>query len=292
MQNDILYKNIDSSLFDLSELSNKVDASIPHWEFNSSYFLSSSEIGRGMSAKDINNQISYSINNIGHRCDDISKLNTSEHNVLFAGCSNTFGDSLPYGTTWDHIIYETISTKIKNLGAFHSLGYPGGSASKIISNVFKYCYTYGNPKEIFILLPDYSRVLKYDKKNKELLPHIAINYLSNEVEPDTILEESLFEFQNYCRLLSIYCKSNNINLYISSWDDATTAVMSKVNLNNFYCFNFKKMDSFLNSFDTESLIKKGFEEYLWDGRDKNHHGLVFHQWFANNFIEWRSNENI
>lgn len=291
MQNDILYKSIDGSFFDLSELSNQVDVGIPHWELNSSYFLSSSEIGRGMSAKDINDKISYTINNIGHRCDNIENLKQSQYNILFAGCSNTFADSLPYGTTWNHIVYRYIYSNVDNVGPFHSLGYPGGSASKIISNVLKYCYNYGNPQEIFILLPDYSRTIRYDKKNKELLPHIAINYLDNEIEDGTILQESLFEFQSYCRILSIYCQSNNIKLYISSWDEATTSVISKVSLDNFYLFDFNTRDSFLNSFDSKSLVSKGFEEYLWDGRDKNHHGLVFHEWFAHNFINWRNNAN-
>lgn len=291
MQNDILYKSIDDSFFDLSEISKSVDVAIPHWELNSSYFLSSSEVGRGLSIKDIDDKISYTVNNIGHRCDNVTTLKKSDHNILFAGCSNTFGDSLPYDKTWNHIVYKHISLSVDSIGPFHSLGYPGGSASKIILNVLKYCHNYGNPKEIFILLPDYSRTIKYDKKNKELLPHIAINYLDNDVDDGVVLQESLFEFQSYCRILSIYCQSNNIKLYISSWDEATTSVMSKISLDNFYIFDFKAMDYFLNSFNPKSLVVEGFEDYIWDGRDKNHHGLIFHEWFANNFIEWRNNEN-
>ena len=287
MQNDILYTDIDSKIFDLSELSYQIDTSINHWEPNCSYFLSSSELGRGLSKKDINNKISYIMNNTGHRCDDIKNLDIAQHNILFAGCSTTFGDGLPYETTWDHLLYDEIKKDHKNIGPFHSLGYPGGSASKIIMNVFKYCNNFGNPNEIFILLPDYARTIKYDSQNREISPDLFLNYLENKIIGNSNLEEMFFEFQNYCRILETYCKSNNISLYISSWDEATTEVAKKINLKTFYSLDFEKRKEYIDTFDIQHDSLQKNKEYLLNARDKNHFGIIFHQWFKDSFHRWR-----
>lgn len=64
------------------------------------------------------NPFTYSLNDWGHRCEDID---VSANNILFLGCSNTFGTGLPKEKTWPYLVSKELGMREVNLGL------PGGS---------------------------------------------------------------------------------------------------------------------------------------------------------------------
>ena len=82
------------------------------------------------------NEILYIMNNCGHRSDDFIKNHDGLH-ILFAGCSVTFGEGLPYMSNWSGKLYNKISKQIKTSGYF-SLSFLGGDTTLIIANIYKY----------------------------------------------------------------------------------------------------------------------------------------------------------
>lgn len=287
MKPNILYDSLkDNNDYFLSyELSNKIEKSTKNWNPHHSYDFTNSEISYRTIYDDKN--LTYVMNNYTHRCEDFNKLDTSKHNILFAGCSATFGDGLPYKNTWDYILYDQLS-KTNNLGPFNSLSYPGGSVSKIITNILKYCNSFGMPNEIYLMLPDYSRNVIFDKNDNSFSSTISIDYFQNKILNNMIPENLFFEFQNYYRMLEIFCKTNNIKLVSCSWDISTTMLMSKLDFDTFYFLDYTD-DDFFGNFDID-LIDKRYHRYASEARDGHHFGIMSHHWFANNFLKWRGND--
>lgn len=65
-----------------------------------------------------NNPFKYTLNSWGHRCENII---VSQDNIVFLGCSLTFGIGLPKEQTWTHQVAEALGKREVNLGV------PGGS---------------------------------------------------------------------------------------------------------------------------------------------------------------------
>ena len=57
----------------------------------------------------------YRLNSNGFRSDHFKKLDTSNINILFAGCSFTFGEGLPEEYTWPRLLENNIKHKTKKI---------------------------------------------------------------------------------------------------------------------------------------------------------------------------------
>lgn len=147
------------------------------------------------------------LNTLGYRCDEFSE--PSE--ILFGGCSNTFGYSLDPEYSWPSLVHQN---KFKQ-SPFHSLGMNGASTIEIIFNVFNYFKNVGNPKIVCLLLPELYR--GYDEGD--------------------LAEKRSHQFYS---MLDIYCKSNNIKLIAMSWD---YKVNGRYSTNDFFV---DKFESFYN----------------------------------------------
>lgn len=133
--------------------------------------------------------IEYKLNSSKLRSDEFVQHTTGKH-ILFGGCSISIGMGVSLEETWPFRLYSDIGYQT----GFFNVSLPGGSIIEIINNVFKYIYKYGNPDQIFILLPGIDRDDRYIKK-KYIHKVIYNQYLS----------------------LELYCKANNIKLFTSSW---------------------------------------------------------------------------
>lgn len=128
-------------------------------------------------------------------CDEFNNI-SNENKILFSGCSITAGESLEFEETWAKKVHTKISNS-ENIGGYYNIAASGMSISESIDQVFRYCHDYGNPKTIFILLPDPWRDAKYvDKDSRD-----ALNILI---------------YRTYFYLHQ-YCKSNNISLITTTW---------------------------------------------------------------------------
>lgn len=262
-------------------------------ENNKEYFLTTSEIFWS-DADPSSKEISYRLNNCGHRSDDFTKLSKEKFNVLFAGCSTTFGQGLNIEDTWPKILYSILSKKYPDIGPFQSLGFPGGSCFKILNNISKYINLYGKPNIIFVLLPDYIRQEKYTALPKRLLDidtsqskKFYVNVFESAEErlnKGIVDEEGMYLCYHHIMILQNLCKLNDIKLFISSWDEMTNKRLLELNIEGYFDIAYDKSDHFINDHikDNSDIIEK---KYLFDARDKMHPGYMVHLYTAKRFLK-------
>lgn len=249
-------------------------------------------------------EISYIVNNHGHRCDNFSNTHYGKH-ILFSGCSNTTGMAMPFEKNWARILYNKINSIEENSG-FYRLSFCSGGYQKIILNIFKYCKQFGNPDIIFLLLPNTSRELKFlgynevDAEDLKLINimhcvEIGYPYPWEEKEIDdkknytfTYLEHHKQMFMNsfiMVKMLEQYCYSNKISLYMGSWDKYQKFLLENIeSLDRFY----KIFNKDYEKYTYENKNRK--EEYLFFARDGQHLGILDSEFIANRFFEEYLNE--
>jgi hypothetical protein len=234
------------------------------------------------------NDLRYYLNNYAHRSEDFNKLNKDKYNILFSGCSTTFGDGLPEQFRWSKLAYDEL--KVDNKGPFQCISFLGGGADKIVGNILKYCNKFGNPDIIIVLLNDFTRHVTYDEADNQFLSKINLEYSKNPVSiPDNLNAYDFFiQTQNYIRILEIYCNANNIKLFIASIDSGTTIALSNVDLKNFKLLNLtdeinKNINN--NNFPTKKTVPKKYHKYLIKARDNHHDGIINNFLIKNFFIE-------
>lgn len=242
--------------------------------------------------ENIDPRVSYKINNYGHRCDDFNVLNKNKTNILFAGCSATFGQGLPDKFRWSRRVYNSLTFDDK--GDFHCLGIMGASVEALVTNIIKYCLEFGNPNIICISFSDFTRetLYDYDADMFRLQNHARYgdeDYWKITVESKDILYRLLVKFKQFYSLLEAYCISHGIKLYSTSWDIHTGNFGKSLNLKT-----FKK----IKTVKPEDIIKKIYDEPEYSdhqdifgiGTDKAHPGIVPNIMFADFFIEWIEND--
>jgi hypothetical protein len=274
----------EEGFYELPELSFKVEPSGNDYKENTVYDLTTTE-DKFLELKK-HSRVSYKMNNVGHRSEDFLPLSPDKTNILFAGCSITFGEGVPSNYPWPNHVYRMMS-KHFDLGPLNILGYPGGTAEKIISNIFKYCALYGNPDYIFVTLPDYSREIRYSHGNFH--PFLPYSYREQKfVDDSTNPRVSFYRTQNMYRLLEIFCLANGIKLIGCSWDSSTTYVMEKLNFTTFHKLFFNTdYEDLLKDFIKNTGDKE--EEFLIFARDGVHPGLIQNLVHAKSMYDWAVN---
>lgn len=94
--------------------------------------------------------ISYTFNSHGFRCDDFEK----DCEILYAGCSFTEGIGIPLEHTWSFMFNQLVSKSIKHQPRYNSIARGGMSASGIARYVYHSIETLKHrPKILCILFP-------------------------------------------------------------------------------------------------------------------------------------------
>ncbi len=207
--------------------------------------------------------ITYKINNEGFRSDDFTTLHHGKH-ILFAGCSNTYGDGLEYNETWAHMLYSKIS-KNEQLSGYFNLGLIGGKISQIISNIFTYGKLYAKPDVIFFLAPTASRELY------QLEDHSKLDTKDKGI---SFLFKAKAVFDAYLSLEE-YCKANDILLITRTWDNRRHSLVgTKRVLSEFATFydydEEKEYIPLINDF----IRNNRKIDRLWFAEDGVHSGLA------------------
>jgi hypothetical protein len=234
-------------------------------------------------------EMSYHLNNYAHRSDDFKKLDKDKYNILFSGCSATFGDALPDQFRWSRILYNDLD--IENKGPYQCLSFLGGGADKIVGNILKYCYKFGNPDVIFVLFNDFTRHIEYvegggfrSKINLNFDHKERVATISQNVDPYHLFMQT----QNYLRILEIYCKMNNIKLFFSCLDSNTSISLRKIELLNFKYLDLDyliKSTKDLPEFPTFYTIEKKYHKYFIRARDNKHDGILNNFLYRTFFLE-------
>lgn len=141
------------------------DNGIEEEKFFLNAFLNNRENLKGKTVKGWNSLTdlsrTYKHNSFGYRSPEFAK----NVDTIFAGCSYTYGLGLPEEARWT----ELLSNKMNS--SFVNLGIPGASVSTIVSEVMHYCKVYGNPKNIFCLFPELTRMMFYLNQNIVVSKH-------------------------------------------------------------------------------------------------------------------------
>lgn len=216
------------------------------------------------------------MNSHGHRCDEFSKIHDGSH-VLFTGCSNTFGEGLPYLKNWSGRLYEKMS-KEEKLSGYYNISYLGGSIFMIIDNIYKYVDMFGAPKYLFCHFPETKRYIKYTESGSYIN---YVNYDFNSLDMQKIMDGYLA-----IRSLEKYCEAKNINLFWNTWYPPESKKLLEIkSLKRFvYC-------DWANIF---AMAKLSHEEknckYYSKARDNVHPGYQYSDGVANIFYERFKNE--
>lgn len=118
-------------------------------------------------------EISYSLNENGHRCKSIAEINLNNY-VLFVGCSHTMGIGLELEKTYPYIVAQKLGFD------YYNLAMPGAGIDVLEYNLLTWFSNISlKPKFVFIQMPDHTRFASYN-------PFIAKDIL---VESGTWAEE-------------------------------------------------------------------------------------------------------
>jgi hypothetical protein len=178
------------------------------------------------------------VNSLGYRGPEFS----SNNDLVVAGCSHSYGVGIPEEYTWGSLVANHLGRPYSNLS------YWGKSTSWIITNLMAYMQGYGNPKTLLCLFPDFYRlrlpvneeILTADKNEHDggiaAKTGIYDAYLHNKgdlsarpkyskapyVAEDVLpLELPFYLAMQSIKMLTWYCRSNDIELLWSTWDPDT-----------------------------------------------------------------------
>jgi hypothetical protein len=222
-----------------------------------------------------NNEIEYSLNSSGQRCDEFKKTHEGKH-ILFAGCSITFGEGLPYKKNWSGYLYKKIN-KNNNLSGYYTIAYPGGGVDIVINNIYKYCDIYGIPDTIFLFLPESSRRFLWEKDR-----YYSINSSTNKefyYETYGGIENAIYFSYNHIKNLEIFCNKLNVKLIWSAWQEQESLMYKEMDFKNYiYITNNDIINKATNYNDVDN-------PYYKIARDNAHPGILFSDGLSNIFLE-------
>lgn len=267
----------------------------------------------------VNAPDTFKVNSFLFRSDEFSKNHDGKH-ILFSGCSNTYGFSLYNHEIWPWLVYNKIKENEKVSG-YYNLAIPGTSALNMVSDIFKYINKYSKPDTIFINLPLLSRFYSlvkdtgkslYFEKEIDLIKeiptwHHSIPVTHNDnVRPTfdgsisnksyeryhPIIAEKFITVYQYLMMLEIFCKINNIQLYIFSHNLSTNWFLSQTDLQSFKNIAGTLIETkqhYELMLEYMSLNKD--DKFSMKGRDNIHEGTSYHYAWAKMAYSWYENDN-
>jgi hypothetical protein len=215
----------------------------------------------------VDEQNTYEINGLGMRGEVYV-----DADVLASGCSITFGIGVPEDGRWTNILSKKMNKDVMNLGN------PGNSVSTVCENIIRYCMNNKMPKEIFCLMPDFFRsmvvvdkefyksgVKRGDHDKNDFLELLFCNpvvktdggvvYMETKnkqnIEDAVSPHQLILNAVTSIYTLESFCLSNNIKLYWTTWDRASSIIMYE--LSNLKDFKLKNFVPFYPRYATDHL---------------------------------------
>ena len=290
------WKQIDSKtnqfILNTSNINNFLPIWHPPFDYQGEYFFGDKTFPREMFNVE-GPEFTYRVNQNGFRSNSFSTFDENNNNILTSGCSLTHGVGLPEEYTWG----SKLSHKMNNSNLYN-LGIPGSNVFRIVRDILTFINLYGKPKYIFVLFPELSRRIKFDRK--------SVNYenvVPGDDNPRDVFdlkvnyENSFLMHTSMIHFLEFTCNALNINLLWSTWDFTFTKLLNDANdLMNFknylilptYCRNisafyldkdFKKQCEELSKFNINN------EPYWAAARDGRHPGTYYAEYVAENFYK-------
>lgn len=257
--NDIksfLYKNNISSLENIFFNNSKIG----FLDYND-YFIADTSWHKNI-INDVN--FEYKINEHGYRSKHFKTLDLQNINILYGGCSVTFGEGLPNYCRWVDILYDKLLNKHGSV-EYYDTSFIGNSIDIIIKNVMSFIYNYGKPNYIFLCFPPISRKIIFDDKKQKYfkstpahhwlekskdrmqilsLVHKDPEHVFNIQQEHTIkykYEENIYLHSLLINLLENFCKESGIKLMWTCWDIEDNILFNELKFDFFVPLNFNHL---------------------------------------------------
>jgi hypothetical protein len=276
----------------------------PPWEYrlDEDEYLIIHRIG---SSEEIYNEevyFNYKLNSDGFRSQHFKKLNKEDINILYAGCSFTFGEGLPEEYTYPYKLSEKIKNLFpkKNVQSFN-VGRGGSSIHEIVRMCFSFFENYGNPDYLFITLPDVDRMITFIDQEHRYIKMIPTadnfgfkgNKQVMKIMDSFIRENNWLIYHDLMKMLEAYCETNKIKLIWDSWhpDDAFYGAIIWSQINYKYYVSPEKR---FNQLVAPLKFNKNVDEfepninnlpYWYCGRDGEHPGILWTTYQSNLFFK-------
>jgi hypothetical protein len=216
----------------------------------------------------------YLPNSLGYRSPEFTQAD-----VLFAGCSHTYGVGVPEEAIWGVQVSKSLGLSYMNLAG------SGQSVYFAVQNIFAFIKKYGPPKIVMMVLPSLSRMLTpvsvplaraLNRQSRSRLPGREIltassgsgwsqtEDLDTDIRPKHqkipyVLENVLYpELSYYLNLqhlnaLQLFCASTGIELLWGSLSEENSDLFASLKLQRAEYFGgYVKLDPFLAG-DTKTL---------------------------------------
>lgn len=276
LNSDEILKNVSRPNFDMMQ--NYLESSNYKYE-NEYHFFDRSLTENIQNVNVFKIPVEYKLNKYLFRCDQFTSIYKGLH-ILFAGCSETFGEGGNINDNWSKKLYDQI--KLNNeVSGYFNISSPGFGWEDIIHNVQRYVELFGSPDIIFILAPNVVRYLEYEKEsdNFKMVHKYPLNTKNKKYFK--LYAEKFVSWTFMFKSFVNYCNTKKIKIFFTSWSRHDND-------------NFKKIKSFSNLFIHPGIILTVDDlENLYNNlqaddilrRDGNHRGNIFHTNIANKFIE-------
>jgi hypothetical protein len=238
--------------------------------------------------------IIYKLNNLFFRSRHFEQLDINNTNILFGGCSQTFGEGLPENCRWTDILIDKIKkTKNFNDVVDYNVAMTGDSIDLCIKNLIGFVEKYGKPNYIFACLPDLGRSIFYSQKHKDykiFYMNPKFLYLNDPQQKKMIIdyqyEDNVYRHSLLIKLFENYCRDSGIKLFWTTWDNQDAELYKDLNFSNFV---------YMKDLDPEKLKKKenmhGYK--FWAvAEDKDHFGSSWTSYLAEQFLEKLNDKTI
>jgi|LauGreDrversion4_2_1035121.scaffolds.fasta_scaffold00053_61 hypothetical protein len=249
----------------------------------------------------------YKLNQDGFRSTDFLEFDKNKNNILFAGCSITFGQGLPEDLVWPQVLMSSlVSQNPEEDFASYNIGIPGVGIFAIYKNILAFIESVGIPNKIFVLFPNISRGFIYSDERSDFIHsdmHSNKDLDSNDYKYIKGYQhmEQLLTVVTLINSLEYLCQSLNIELMWSTWEFDGNALFNELNFKNFVTFKEDPWEKYVSPFqfnknraNREAIFKKYNKRSLpyWTSARDGHPGACFMQNVANNFLKEISNEDI
>jgi hypothetical protein len=228
------------------------------------------------------NDIEYHINKHGYRIGKNINRNRTENIIACFGCSNTFGQGLP----WNEIWCSVLNKKLGDNWITKNYGMCGASNDQIARLINNYL-SYNKPKIICCYLPDIFRLELYDVNgvlvnftphctNLDVFDYKAYNRISNE-------SYCIYNFIKNFKFIYSMCKMHNVTLYWNTWSEPVLD-MGKKDITRYLDFN-SFTESLFDDSDEYLAIPHKFDWKSNAARDGSHFGSFIHEKLADSFYK-------
>lgn len=242
--------------------------------------------------------LTYVSNNYTYRSDDFNSLDSNE-NMLYSGCSFTYGIGVPQKSIWASMINKSFG-----YNKFYNLGIAGASFESIIFDIYTYIKKFGKPKGIIILFPPPIRVLSMEDEERIRVSSFRLNHLKDKEDilyfqkNKNILDYNLLtmKFYNMVSGLELLLESMGVKFLWGCWDTNVNKILNNVStLKNYIDIYGPTYDEIVFEVESRKIDYSDYVNKYWQNARDTHPSVkehfIFYKVFEKEWLDRYGVEN-